>query len=75
MTDFIVKKLPYALSSHAGLHLIGKASKPHLQTNACRSIQLSGASGVANSDVIKGYLGLLCLGQEHDFEPIEDLPW
>ena len=27
MTDFIIKKLPYDLSSHAGLAFIGKNTK------------------------------------------------
>ena len=61
MTDFIVKKLPYALSFHAGLALIGKHLK-RIKTNAVVDPAFPVRSGVANSDVIKGYLGLLCLG-------------
>ena len=44
MIYFIIKKLPYDLSSHAG---------------------------VANSDILKSYLGLLCLGK-NDFDAIEN---
>jgi hypothetical protein len=69
MTDFIVKKLPYALSSHAGLALIGKHLK-RIKTNAVIDPAFPVRSGVANSDVIKSYLGLLCLGK-NDFEAIE----
>jgi hypothetical protein len=36
MTDFIIKKLPYDLSSHAGLAFIGKYRKPPVPTTLAR---------------------------------------
>ena len=70
--DFIVKKLPYDLSSHGGLALVGRLFKrinlpamidPHYPVQAERG-------GIANSDIIKCYLGLLTLGK-NDFEAVE----
>jgi hypothetical protein len=69
MTDFIVKRLPYDLSNQAGLALIGKYLK-HIQLNALVDPAYPVRSGIANSDILKSYLGLLCLGK-NDFEAIE----
>lgn len=72
MTDFLIKQLPYDLSNQAGLALIGKYLKridlnalvdPHYPVQAKRG-------GIANSDILKSYLGLLRLGK-NDFEAIE----
>ncbi len=48
MTDFIIKKLPYDLSSHAGLALIGKYLK-RINTNSMIDPAFPVRSGVANS--------------------------
>lgn len=69
MTDFIVKQLPYDLSSHAGLALIGKYLK-RINVNALVDPVFPVRSGIANSDILKSYLGLLCLGK-NDFDAIE----
>jgi len=61
MTDFIIKKLPYDLSSHAGLAFIGKYLKS-INLNSLIDSTFPVRSGVANSDILKSYLGLLCLG-------------
>ncbi len=77
MTDFIIKKLPYDLSSHAGLAFVGKYLK-RINVNSLIDPQFAVRSGVANSDilkssspqVLKSYLALLCLGKS-DFDAIE----
>lgn len=69
MTDFIIKKLPYDLSSNAGLALVGKYLKA-IKLSALVDAQFPVRSGVANSDILKSYLGLLCLGK-NDFDAIE----
>jgi len=70
MTEFIIKKLPYDLSSHAGLAFIGKYLKS-ININALIDPVFSVRSGVANSAILKSYLGLLCLGKS-DFDAIEN---
>jgi len=70
MTDFIIKKLPYDLSSHAGLAFIGKYLKS-IKINSLIDSAFPVRSGVANSDILKSYLGLLCLGK-NDFDAIEN---
>ena len=69
MTDFILKQLPYDLSNQAGLALIGKYLK-RININALVDPAFSVRSGIANSDILKSYLGLLCLGK-NDFDAIE----
>jgi hypothetical protein len=69
MTDFIIKKLPYDLSSHAGLALVGKHLK-RINVPALIDPAYPVRSGVAISDVLKSYIGLLCLGK-NDFDAIE----
>jgi len=70
MIDFIIKKLPYDLSSHAGLALIGKYLK-RININSMIDPVFPVRSGVANSAVLKSYLALLCLGK-NDFDAIEN---
>ena len=69
MTDFILKQLPYDLSGQAGLALIGKYLK-RINFNALVDPAYPVRSGIANSDILKSYLGLLCLGK-NDFDAIE----
>lgn len=69
MTDFIIKKLPYDLSSHAGLAFIGKYLK-RVNVNALIDPKFPVRSGVANSEILKSYLALLCMGKS-DFDGIE----
>jgi hypothetical protein len=47
MTDFVIKKLPYDLSSHAGLAFIGKYLK-RVNVNALIDPKFPVRSGVAN---------------------------
>ena len=70
MTNFIIKKLSYDLSSHAGLALIGQ----HLKSTKLKSLLDSAfpiRAGIANSDVLKSYIALLSLGKT-DFDAIEN---
>jgi hypothetical protein len=70
MTDFIIKKLPYDLSSHAGLALIGQ----YLKSTKLKSLldcAFPIRAGIANSDVLKSYIALLSLGK-NDFDAIEN---
>ena len=69
MPDFVIKQLPYDLSQHAGLALIGKYLK-RINLNALVDRAYPVRSGIANSDILKSYLGLLCLGK-NDFDAIE----
>jgi hypothetical protein len=69
MTDFLIKRLPYDLSSHAGLALIGQYLK-RINLNALIDPAFPVRSGIANSCIVKSYLGLLCLGK-NDFDAIE----
>jgi hypothetical protein len=69
MTDFIIKQLPYDLSNQVGLALIGKYLK-RINFNGLVDPTFSVRSGIANSDISKSYLGLLCLGK-NDFDAIE----
>ena len=70
MTDFLIKRLPYDLSSHAGLAFIGKYLK-RININGLIDPAFPVRSGIANSDILKSYLGLLCLGK-NDFDAIEN---
>lgn len=71
MRPFIVKQLDYDLTPVAGLALVGH----HLNRLAPVFKRLDGAlpvkNGVANSDVLRSYLGLLVQGKS-DFDAIEN---
>jgi len=56
MADFIIKNLHYDLSNQACLALIGKYLK---RINSLVDPTFSVRSGIANSDILKSYLGLL----------------
>ena len=71
MTDFIIKKLPYDLTSNAGLALVGQYMK-RLGISARVDHKFPvGVGGIANSDILKSYLGLLVQGK-NDFDAIEE---
>ena len=71
MRQLIVKQLDYDLTPVAGLALVGhylKALKPVLgRLDAALPVK----SGVANSDIVRSYLGLLVQGKS-DFDAIEN---
>ena len=58
MTDFILKKLPYDLSSQAGLALVGKYLQ-RININALVNPRFPVRSGIANGDLLKCYLAML----------------
>ncbi len=70
MTDFIIKKLPYDLTSNAGLALIGQYFKILKLSKRVDAAFPLGAKGIASSDILKSYLGLLVQGK-NDFDAIE----
>ena len=59
MTDFIIKKLPYDLTSNAGLALVGQYMKRLGINNLVDRKFPVGVGGISNSDILKSYLGLL----------------
>ena len=67
--DFKVKQLPYELSSQGGLALVGRLFK-RINLPALVDPKYPVRSGIANSDILKCYLGLLTLGK-NDFEAVE----
>lgn len=71
MRQLIVKQLDYDLTPVAGLALVGhylKAVKPVL---ARLDAALPVKSGVANSDIVRSYVGLLVQGKS-DFDAVEN---
>ena len=71
MTDFIIKKLPYDLTSNAGLALVGQYMKRLGINNLVDRKFPVGVGGISNSDILKSYLGLLVQGK-NDFDAIEE---
>ena len=69
MSDCMLKQLPCDLSHQAGLAWVGKYLK-RININSLIDPAFSVRSGIANSDILKSYLGLLCLGK-NDFDAIE----
>lgn len=71
MHPFTVKQLPYDLTPVAGLSLVGH----HLQRLGAVFKRIDGAlpvrTGVASSDIVRSYLGLLVQGKS-DFDGIEN---
>jgi hypothetical protein len=74
MTDFQIKRLPYNLTAHAGLSLVGQYLKRYAQIDQVIDprFPISGKGGIATSSLIKTYVGLLCTGKS-DFDAIESL--
>ena len=57
MTDFIIKKLLYDLTSNAGLALVGQYMK---RLGICAGVDRKfpvGVGGIASSDILKSYHG------------------
>ena len=71
MTDFYIKKLPYELTSNAGLALVGQYMKRlGISAGVDRKFPVD-VGCIANSDILKSYLGLLVQGK-NDFDAIEE---
>jgi hypothetical protein len=72
MTDpveFVVKQLPYDLSSHGGWALVGRLFK-RINLPAMVDPKYPVRAGIANSDILKCYVAMLTLGK-NDFEAVE----
>jgi hypothetical protein len=69
MTDFIIKKLLCDLNSTAGRAMVGQYPK-RINLNALVDPAFPVRSGIANSDILRSYLGLLRMGKS-DFEAVE----
>lgn len=58
MSDFIIKKLPYDLTSNARFSLVGQYMKRlGISNHVDRKFPVGGVGGIANSEVLKSYLG------------------
>ncbi len=71
MRPLIVKQLDYDLTPVAGLALVGHHLKPLAPVFADLDRALPVRTGVATSDVLRSYLGLLVQGKS-DFDAIEN---
>lgn len=69
MQRFIIEQSEADLTSHSGLALVGMALNNY--TDLANSVQQAIAQrhGISHADVLKSYLGLLCLGKS-DFEAV-----
>ncbi len=74
MTDFQIKRLPYNLTAHAGLSLVGQYLKRFAQIDQVIDprFPITGKGGINSSSLIKAYIGLMCTGKS-DFDAIESL--
>ena len=70
LSDFIIKKFLYDLSSPAGLAFVCKHLKC-VNVNALIDLKVPVRSGFANNEILKPYLALLCMGKS-DFDITEN---
>lgn len=72
MKRFKIEQSDKEITAHSGLALIGQAIRhhTHLSSNVDKQIPLR--HGIPHSDVLKSYLGLLCVGK-NDFEAINTI--
>lgn len=71
MRQLIVKQLDYDLTPVAGLALVGQYLKAMQPVLGRLDAALPVKGGVANSDIVRSYLGLLVQGKS-DFDAIEN---
>ena len=70
MPDFIIKKIPYDITSNASLALVGQYTK-RLEISALVDRKFPEAvCGITNSDILKPCLGLI-VQNNNDFAAIE----
>jgi hypothetical protein len=70
---FIIEQTDADLISHSVLALIGMALNQ--QTDLAHSLKKKAPlrkQGIAHADVLRSYIGLLCLGKS-DFEPVANV--
>lgn len=73
MRQFIIEQSDADLTSHAGLGLIGRALNEKTDLGAqAKSAAPARSDAIPHADVLKSYVGLLCLGKS-DFEAVNGM--
>lgn len=72
MRRFIIEQSDADIVSHSGLALVGMALHKHSGLSNAVNQQIPLRHGVSHSDVLSGYIALLCLGKS-DFDAIENV--
>ncbi len=72
MRHFIIEQSDADFVSHSGLALVGLALNRHSGLAKMVDQQVPLRHGIAHSDVLRSYIGLLCLGKS-DFEAVENV--
>ena len=72
MRRFIIEQSSAEFTSHAGLALVGLALNRHAGLPHTVDRQVPLRHGIAHSDILRSYIGLLCLGKS-DFEAMENV--
>ena len=72
MQRFIIEQSDADLTSHSGLALVGIALNEYTDLEKSVKREISQRHGIAHADVLKSYIGLLCLGKS-DFEAVSGM--
>ena len=72
MKRFKFEQSDMEFTGRSGLALIGQAIKPHTHLKSHADNSIARRHGITHSDVLKSYLGLLCVGK-NDFEAINSI--
>lgn len=72
MRRFIIEQSDADFTSHSGLALVGMALNRHSGLPKALDRKVSLRHGIAHSDVLRSYIGLLSLGKS-DFEAVENV--
>ena len=72
MKRFIVEQTEADLTSHSGLALVGMALNEYTDLSQSIKREVDQRHGIAHADVIRSYIGLLCLGKS-DFEAVSGM--
>ncbi len=72
MRRFIIEQSDADFVSHSGLALVGLALNRHSGLAKTIDGEVPLRHGIAHSDVLRSYIGLLCLGKS-DFEAVENV--
>lgn len=72
MKRFKIEQSDMEITGQSGLALIGQAIKRHTHLKSHVDNSVARRHGITHSDVLKSYLGLLCVGK-NDFEAINSI--
>ena len=72
MKRFIIEQTEADLTSHSGLALVGMALNKYTNLSQSLKREISQRHGITHADVVRSYLGLLCLGKS-DFEAVSGM--